>query len=303
MNLDPAAPEVKIIAQCEGRPPVSPGAAGSPICGVYGIYCATNEKWYIGQAVSIQKRWWRHGDDLEKNIHSNKHLQSAWNKYGARDFLWVVLANIFLEELLDLCEVAAISEFQAMSPTGFNLKTGGANGRPSAETRALWSKNRRGRPLSPEHRKNVIAANNLALCRTPGALARSGMTRRGRKHSKEAKQRISAAGIGRKQSTATIARRSASLMGRVTSKETRAKISAARTGIPLSEEHRLALRAAKKARYMKRLSDSGHSWGWKPCTQCHEWKPFSEFALADRMIDGHRSSCKECVVRRQNGSA
>lgn len=144
--LDPAL-EVKPVEQLDRSPPTSPGA-GSPVCGVYGIFCTANSRWYVGQALWISKRWWAHQDALKKNKHGNRHLQAAWNKYGAGAFLWVVLANILIEDLLDLAETSAISELQAMAPTGFNLKTGGANGRPSAETRALWSKNRRGRPLS-----------------------------------------------------------------------------------------------------------------------------------------------------------
>ena len=139
MSLDPAVPEVKIIAQCEDRPPISPGTAGSPICGIYGIWCEANEKWYIGQSVDILGRWRAHHRDLEKGTHSNKVLQRAWDKHGPSSFSWVVLGAICLEELLDLAEISAVDELQALSPIGFNLKSGGANGRPSLEARLKMS--------------------------------------------------------------------------------------------------------------------------------------------------------------------
>ena len=130
-----------------GRAPPKPSGQG-PLCGIYGVFCTANEKWYVGQSVNIKQRWADHARKLRNRAHGNPHLQAAWNKYGPASFLWIVLANLTIEELLDMAEAAAISEFQAMSPSGFNLREAGANGRPSAETRALWSKNRRGRRLS-----------------------------------------------------------------------------------------------------------------------------------------------------------
>ena len=138
MNLDPAAPEVKIIAQCEGRPPVSPGAAGSPICGIYGIWCEANEKWYVGRSVRIGHRWWSHQHDLEKGTHSNPYLQCAWDKYGAASFLWVVLCRCEQDELGSL-ESRYAEDLHAIAPYGFSFMAGEGHALVSQETRSKMS--------------------------------------------------------------------------------------------------------------------------------------------------------------------
>ncbi len=49
---------------------------------------------YIGSTVDFKKRWRIHRSDLRKNIHVNRHLQNAWNKYGE---------NCFVFEKLETC--------------------------------------------------------------------------------------------------------------------------------------------------------------------------------------------------------
>lgn len=50
------------------------------ISGIYKITNLVNNKVYIGQSVNIRKRWNQHVLELNKNIHPNIYLQSAWNK-------------------------------------------------------------------------------------------------------------------------------------------------------------------------------------------------------------------------------
>lgn len=59
--------------------------------GVYTITNLINNKIYIGFAKNINKRWIRHKDDLNNNIHHCVHLQDSWNKYGKNQFLFEVL--------------------------------------------------------------------------------------------------------------------------------------------------------------------------------------------------------------------
>jgi hypothetical protein len=60
-----------------------------------GVYCILNEvtgKCYVGSAsVSFDLRWARHKRNLKGNYHFNKHLQRAWNKYGEKNFSFLVL--------------------------------------------------------------------------------------------------------------------------------------------------------------------------------------------------------------------
>ena len=211
------------------------------VSGIYGIWCTANERWYVGQSLGIPGRWWSHQDALEKDKHPNRHLQAAWNKYGAASFLWVALCNVFIEELLDLAEETAIAELQAMSPFGFNLKTGGANGRPSPETRDLWSKTRKGRPLSSEHKANVLATHPWDNLNTPEARLKAVATRKLKgsyAHSIATRQKISEGQRGRTQSPESVKKRADALRGRRRDPAIGQKISSKLLGRPKSEEHR-----------------------------------------------------------------
>lgn len=68
-----------------------------------GIYLITNKvngKRYIGSAVDIPSRWRVHTYHLRKGDHHSKHMQSAWNKYGADGFEFTVLEYCDVDQLL-----------------------------------------------------------------------------------------------------------------------------------------------------------------------------------------------------------
>jgi hypothetical protein len=54
-----------------------------------------------GKSVSILDRWDKHIGSLNKNVHENKHLQRAWNKYSKDNFKFEILEECKEEELLD----------------------------------------------------------------------------------------------------------------------------------------------------------------------------------------------------------
>ena len=60
------------------------------ISGVYKIRNKINGKFYIGSSVDIEKRFWRHHNDLIKGIHHCIYLQRAWDKNGEDQFEFVV---------------------------------------------------------------------------------------------------------------------------------------------------------------------------------------------------------------------
>lgn len=63
---------------------------------IYIIENKINHKVYIGRTSNKTKRFSKHKTLLSKNIHPNKHLQNAWNKYGKNNFDFIVhtYANI-----------------------------------------------------------------------------------------------------------------------------------------------------------------------------------------------------------------
>lgn len=61
------------------------------VSGIYCIQCVTNNKKYIGSSINVFKRRNRHFSDLRNLKHKNRHLQNAYNKYGADNFTFYVI--------------------------------------------------------------------------------------------------------------------------------------------------------------------------------------------------------------------
>jgi group I intron endonuclease len=62
--------------------------------GIYKITNLINGKFYVGSASSnggFRKRWNEHKSNLNQGKHCNKHLQSAWIKYGADSFYFEII--------------------------------------------------------------------------------------------------------------------------------------------------------------------------------------------------------------------
>lgn len=56
--------------------------------GIYEIINLSTGKIYVGHSKRMSQRWLDHQKDLQKNKHSNCHLQHAWNKYGKDTFIF-----------------------------------------------------------------------------------------------------------------------------------------------------------------------------------------------------------------------
>lgn len=189
---------------------------------IYAIINTVNDKHYIGQAVVKHKRWKDHKIMLRLNTHRNNHLQSAYNKYGKENIIFVVLENLLLGSKAEL-DAREQYWFDILKPE-YNKapKAGGSclGFKHSEETKNKWSQQRKGRKRSGE------ALNNL----------REGQKKRG-PVSDEAKLNMSLSHIGNKLSEETKAKMSLAKLGnknnngkkrsKPTSEETRKKISAA----------------------------------------------------------------------------
>ena len=72
--------------------------------GIYKITCNANNKVYTGSAcykhptcakcTGFYGRWSQHIYRLQQGKHRNKHLQSAFNKYGLKSFSFVMLETL-----------------------------------------------------------------------------------------------------------------------------------------------------------------------------------------------------------------
>lgn len=73
-----------------------------------GIYCIRHiqsNNIYIGSAKDFWTRWRYHFWELNNNKHHSKHLQNAWNKYGADAFEFKILETCLLDELIYLEDI------------------------------------------------------------------------------------------------------------------------------------------------------------------------------------------------------
>lgn len=59
--------------------------------GVYMIKNILNGKRYVGSSSNLRRRLCSHLSKLNNNTHTNKHLQSAYNKYGQKSFQFIIL--------------------------------------------------------------------------------------------------------------------------------------------------------------------------------------------------------------------
>lgn len=59
--------------------------------GIYKILNTASGKCYVGSTIDIDNRFHGHKRHLRRGKHKNKHLQSAWDKYGEAAFVFSVL--------------------------------------------------------------------------------------------------------------------------------------------------------------------------------------------------------------------
>lgn len=69
--------------------------------GIYRIKNSINNKIYIGSTKNIEARWAKHRALLRHNKHQNTHLQNAWNKYGENAFIFEVIEECKIEDLIN----------------------------------------------------------------------------------------------------------------------------------------------------------------------------------------------------------
>ncbi len=97
------------------------------VCGIYKIENKINHKVYIGQSQNVFKRFMQHKAKLNSGKHCGKHLQYAWNLYGADNFDFVLLEECPPESLDDR-ETYWIMQYDSMV-NGYNSTLGGGGKR------------------------------------------------------------------------------------------------------------------------------------------------------------------------------
>lgn len=189
--------------------------------GIYKIENIKNKKVYIGSAVNIYRRRCEHISYLRKDKHINIHLQSSFNKYGEKNFKFIVLE--FLEKSEDTTmfkeEILKREQYWIDKLMACNKKYG-YNKSPTAG-------NNLGLKWSDESRETISARRKLNP--TYGML--------GKKHSQETKDNLS----NNKARSENISK---ALKGRKLSKEHIENIAKSRVGLKHSEDTKKKLSIA-----------------------------------------------------------
>lgn len=94
--------------------------------GIYSILNNVTGKYYIGEAVNLNRRKICHFSELRKNRHKNDHLQKSFNKYGEEAFVFTVIEENekFTQEELYTLEAYYVMKYNSFAH-GYNLTLGG----------------------------------------------------------------------------------------------------------------------------------------------------------------------------------
>lgn len=175
--------------------------------GIYEIRNTVNGQRYIGQSSDIEKRWKQHLYRLNNKTSTNKKLQNAWDKYGRYAFSFSVIGEC-------LPYKAALNFFENVALTS----------------------------CKPEYNVCVIAGTVLGVKRTPEQRAAKSKLMMGIKYpprAKEVCEKIAERMKGNKYGVG-----SKSMLGKKHSLEAKAKMSAFQKGRkhgPMAEKTKLKL--------------------------------------------------------------
>jgi group I intron endonuclease len=130
------------------------------LAGIYKITNTKNGKSYIGQAVKLLSRYWKHLSTLRLQKHKNPHLQAAVNIDGIDNFTFEVLEVLPLNKvLLTKREQYWIDYYNTCdNQFGYNMASasdGHLGMKRSEETKRKLSLKRQGITLSEEQKRNI----------------------------------------------------------------------------------------------------------------------------------------------------
>ena len=170
--------------------------------GIYKIINAVNGKIYIGSAVDLARRERQHFVSLNNGKHFNWHLQSAFNKYGAKYFSFEIIEYCEPEDCV-VREQYYIDLYTPMkAEIGYNRapKAGSMLGfKFSEESIKRLSESHKGKKQSKELIEKRIKSLR-GVKRDRSIVEKINLKNRGQKRSDETRRIISLNNIGRKLS-------------------------------------------------------------------------------------------------------
>ena len=204
-----------------------------------------NGKVYIGQSKNVNKRKNKHFTLLRHNKHKNKHLQSAWNKYYEKNFVFEIIESFesYDPDIINEREIFWIKYYNSFNKDfGYNNTSGGdgiKNYKHTEEAKKKISEASKKQKLSKEHKEALLKSIT------------------GRKKSEEELKKLSNAAKGRKISEWHKEQLRKGREAYKITDEVRKKISDSRKGFKMSEEQKQKLSRINKGKPSnnKKLSD------------------------------------------------
>lgn len=118
---------------------------------IYVIENTQNDKKYVGQTTkTIEERFKTHKYNARILLGQCRCIENAIHKYGEENFTIKLVKECLISEL-NFWEDFYIKEFSTIVPNGYNLMTGGGNGRVhNQETKDKMSQSRLGKKFSED---------------------------------------------------------------------------------------------------------------------------------------------------------
>lgn len=215
-----------------------------PFGEIYAIRNLINGKIYVGQTTrGVQCRWRAHIKGLGSD-RTYPGLKGALKKYGVENFSVEVIDTAASYEELDSKECAWIGTLDSMVPNGYNLKEGGKHAPHSAESRERNRQAQLGKKHTHEAKAKMSAVGKGRV-KSPEHLAKISAALQGRRPSDAAMARSREVCTGRKMSDAFKENQRLKHLGKKDSDATREKKRQALMGRKLSEESLEKMRRTK----------------------------------------------------------
>lgn len=183
---------------------------GESMKGIYSIKNKVNNKVYIGKTLdSFNNRWNGHIYELNKKVHKNKHLNSAWNKYGEQNFEFCILEQVDDLETANIREKYWIQFYKSFNPVyGYNKTLGGDGGdttigldneqklERNRKISANHSRHNKGKKMSEEV-KEKIRKKQIGKTRSKEAIEKTSLKNKGKLRSDECREKLREQKIGK----------------------------------------------------------------------------------------------------------
>lgn len=173
---------------------------------IYKITNDINNKIYVGQTwIGIEKRFKRHCSESRWKNTKNMPIVLAIQKYGKEHFKISILEELPIDSkqsLLDDREVYWSDTLKTISPYGYNLRVGCAGGRISNETKKKIGNSNKGKKVTEETIKKLIASHIGHKVKEETKIKLSNFNK-GKKLSQEHKNKIRNSLLGNRMSDST----------------------------------------------------------------------------------------------------